>query len=282
MSIEVRGVDFFGEDRLLFASDESVTEEHLELIRRRGATMIELRGAATRGRDPGRLRFLADVPGLISVDLFDSGAARLPPELLPALESLGLFGRCTTVVEPATVPRLRVFGGPADRLGEGRFGPALWRLILTRWSGKTLARIPMGDGLDSIEVRGIGQCIDIGLPEAPVLRSIEIADVEIGSLEGLERLPLLEHVGIHPRFNSDVATLRHIDLSPLEHSRRLQWLVVGLQGYLDNMQAIAAHPDLMQVMGYESFFPEEYRDAPWAAVLEDRAAVRELIRAGRA
>lgn len=275
MTAWTRTIPFGSEEHRVFRSDEPVTAHHLDRMCDEGVTMVELSRNAVRGRDPERLSFLSELPGLIGVELYDSGAARIPDEVLARLRCLGLFGGTSIRILPEKAPRLEVFGGSAERLRAGRFGPSLQRLLVTRWKDSDLSEIPVGDGLEDLEVTGIGQLISMVGIDMPSLRRLEVSNVEIDSLNGLQDLRRVDRVGIHPK--SSPSVLRDIDVSPLADATELRSLVVGLQGRLTNLDRIASLPRLEQVLAFESFMPEEYRLESWARTVPDTHEVHALV-----
>lgn len=254
-------------------TDEVLTEKHVDLIRENGVTYVELRGKAARSRSSQEI--LADIPEIVSLDLHSPGKLWLSDDLLARLETLGVFGKCETLVRPESLLTLRTLGGNADILAPGNFGSSLENVLFTRWSGRRLVDLPLGESLRDAEIKGIGQTIEIGEIDLPLLRRLDIHDVEIESLEGVEGAPSIERLGIHPK--NEVTSLRRISLEPLSGARSIKAIIVGRQGYLESIESVADLPFLDTVLGYESFFPEAYRGANWATVLPDKPAIRRLL-----
>lgn len=260
----------------VFVSDEKVTDEHLEIIRKKGVSGVTLRGGATSGRSPDRLAFLDDLPKVVYCELWDIGSAVLSQSVLSRLEVLLLSGRGKFTASPADLPMLRVFAGRVDNLGEGRFGDQLRQLVVDRWTGTDVASLPFRSGIEYLRAEGKGQVVSFQALHAPHLEKLELHNVEVESLAGIEGASRLEVLSLQPPGDGP-NSLREIDLRSLARHTNLHWLRVGRQGMMSHLEVLAGLEHLQQVHGYRSFFPPDYLDAAWADPLPDSKRVNELL-----
>ena len=261
--------------RCLF-SDEKITERHLEIARQDHVTAVKLWGLATSGRSLDRLAFLGDLPKVVYYDLSDIGSATLPQAPLGRLEVLILDGRNKTVVDPANLSKLWFFGGRAENLRGGRFGDQLRWLVVDRWTGTDVASLPFGAGIEYLRADGKGQVVSFQDIHAPYLETLELHNVEVESLAGIEGASQLKSLSLQPPGDGP-NSLREIDLRSLARHTNLQWLRIGRQGKMSHLEVLAGLEQLQQVGGYTSFFPQEYLDAAWADPLPDSKRVNDLL-----
>lgn len=259
-----------------FFSDESISENHLDTIRKNGVTAVTLWGKATAGRSSNRLAFLGDLPQVVYWELWNIGAATLPKPALARLEVLTLAGRYKTVVDPVDLPELRSFAGRADRLAPGRFGRKLRWLTIDKWSGSELFDLPLNSEVEYLSVQCEGQVVSFRGVDTPLLEILEIKDVEVESLEGLDGAPRLKTLSLLPPGDGP-SSLREIDLRPLVGCGDLRWLRLGRQGRMTHFEALAGLKHLQQVGGYASFFDPRHLDAVWADPLPDSRRVKDLL-----
>lgn len=261
--------------RCLF-SDEKVAEIHLEIARQQDVTAVKLWGQATSGRSLDRLAFLGDLPEVVYYHLSDIGSATLPQGPLGRLEVLVLDGRNKTVVDPADLSKLWFFVGREENLRGGRFGDQLRWLVVDRWTGTDVASLPFGAGIEYLRTDGKGQVVSLQDIHAPYLETLELDNVEVESLAGIEGASHLKSLSLQPPGDGP-NSLREIDLRPLARHTNLQWLRIGRQGKMSHLEVLAGLEQLQQVHGYRSFFPPEYLDAAWADPLPDSKRVNELL-----
>ncbi|KZM35949.1 hypothetical protein [Oerskovia enterophila] len=263
----------------LFFSNEKVTDRHLDMLRDEGVTAVNLCGRATSGRSPDRLAFLGDLSGVVYHELWDIGSAVLPSSSFEHLEVLKLAGRSAAKVDPADLPRLRFFVGRAENLHPGRFGETMRWLALDRWQDREVSALPFGQGIEYLRVGCEGQEVSFHGLDAPALEILELHDVEVESLAGLEGAPHLRTLSLQPPGDGP-SSLREIDMRPLAVHQDLQWLRIGRQGRMTHLEALAGVRTLRQVHGYRSFFPPSHLDQPWADPLRDSRLVARLVREG--
>ncbi len=268
----------WGKGFRVLCSDRRLTAQDIALGRARRVDGIQLLAGAARGPARDRLRVIEELAPIRYLELRSPGNASLPEGLSVTLETLVLTGKVDQRLAPEGLTALRSFTGPAQAISPGEFGSQLRRLHILGWQGFRVADLPLGPRVEELEVDGAHQRISLTGLDLPRLRKLVINDVEIDSLDGMQGAPNLIHLGLHPSMKNDVSVLRELDLRPLDGARQLRWLVVGRQGRLTHVDAIAGLPNLEQVLAYESFLPSEHHEAPWAAVIPDSKNIRRLLR----
>jgi hypothetical protein len=278
MGIWVQSIPVGTETYRVLCADAPVTDDVLSRIDLDKITGLQLHSGATRSRAKGRFGFLERLPNLRYLEIRSPRDAALPPQVLSGLEVLVLTGRVDGPLAAESLRRLRSVLAPASALPAEQFAPDLESITVVNWGGSRLSDLPFGPKTTDLLAYGLGQLITVGdVDGRTALRKVEVLDVVVESLAGIEQLPNLWFLSLLPSLDGDVRELREVDLRPLVGMDRLARIRVGRQGPMRNMDVVARLPHLKEVFGYRSFFPPEYRDAPWANILDDPSAIRRLI-----
>ncbi|WP_150132620.1 hypothetical protein [Intrasporangium calvum] len=221
------------------------TEECSRIYSERRATEVEWRWSTrARGRTTEPLLSL---PGLRGLELRLRGVDDSCVASLTELQELSLIGPAAgNALDLSGLTRVRLAVIDARRQGvTGVRGlPTLEVLTILGSGGVAVGDLIGGPRLETVICQGdgTGPTVSLGdLGESPTLKRFEVTDHVVTDLSGLRALPRLKDLGlIGPRgTGAAAASGSGLDLLPLAEHPSLEWLRIGAQGRLQNLDALS-------------------------------------------
>ncbi|MGO4596016.1 hypothetical protein [Terrabacter sp. 2RAF25] len=221
------------------------TEECSQLYRERGASEVEWRWSTqARGRTAEPLLAL---PGLRAVELRVRGVDDSCLGSLTELEELTVIGPAAgNTLDLSALSGLRLAVIDARRPGvTGVRGlPSLQVLTILGAGGVAVGDLIGGPSLETVicQGEGGGPLLSLSaLGESPKLTRFEVTDHVVTDVSGMRALPTLKDLAlIGPRRDrADTASNPGLDLLPLAEHPGLEWLRIGAQRRLQNVDALS-------------------------------------------
>jgi hypothetical protein len=248
LRVDARGGDHGGRGRRPGATISiragAWTAECSRLYFESGATEVEWRWSTRTG---GRtVEPLLSLLGLRGLELRLRGVDDSCVASMTGLHELSLIGPAAgNALDLSGLSRVRLAVIDARRQGvTGVRGlPSLEVLTILGSGGVAVGDLLGGPRLETVICQGDGKgpTVSLGdLGESPTLKRFEVIDHLVTDLSGLRALPRLKDLGlIGPRSNGTAAASGSgLDLLPLSEHPTLEWLRIGAQGRLQNLDAL--------------------------------------------